>query len=67
MAAGMLQQQQQEEQEDKLDELSVSQSVIFVLLAQLGRRFPREPKSFSLRLAFASISFGGFIVISLYR
>ena len=48
-------------------ELSMAQSVIFVMFAQIGRRFPKEPKSAAIRMAFVSISFGGFIVISLYR
>ncbi|TRY76595.1 hypothetical protein TCAL_05323 [Tigriopus californicus] len=48
-------------------ELSISFALVFVLLSHLGRRVPREPKANSLRLAFFSISFGGFILISLYR
>lgn len=49
------------------DFFSFSTSWVFVLLAFLGRRFPREPQAMSLRLAFASVSIGGFIVICLYR
>ena len=42
-------------------------STVFVFFAQIGRRFPMEPKNTAMRIAFVSVSFGGFIVISLYR
>jgi len=47
--------------------LSLNSTAVFVWLAFLGRRFPKEPSANSVRLAFAAISLGGFAVISLYR
>ena len=39
----------------------------FLYLSHIGRRFPKEPQEISLRTAFVSISFCGFMVITLYR
>ena len=39
----------------------------FLYLSHLGRRFPKEPQEVSLRTAFFSISFCGFMIITLYR
>ncbi len=46
---------------------SLGSAASFVVLAYLGRRFPKEPLANSLRLAFATVSLSGFILISLYR
>ena len=52
----------------KNDDFSLLQTTSFSLFfAQIGRRFPAEPGSSSSRLAFASISLGGFITVSIYR
>ena len=39
----------------------------FLYLSHIGRRFPKEPQEISLRTAFVSISFCGFMVITLYK
>lgn len=39
----------------------------FLYLANLGRRFPKEPLENSLRTAFLSVSLSGFLLITLYR
>ena len=39
----------------------------FLFLSHIGRRFPKEPNEFSIRIAFASISLCGFFLITLYR
>ena len=39
----------------------------FLYLSHIGRRFPKEPQEISLRTAFVSISFCGFMIITLYR
>ena len=39
----------------------------FLYLSHIGRRFPKEPIESSLRVAFASVSISGFMVITLYR
>ena len=58
-----------DDRQDELrsDNFNVGAIAAFVLMAQIGRRFRREPTSSSIRIAFVSISFGGFVIISLYR
>lgn len=42
-------------------------SVVYVWFALVGRRFHREPEDAATRVAFVSISLGGFFIICLYR
>ncbi len=46
---------------------SIRMAFAFTALSQIGKRFPVEPDSSSLRLGFFCISFCGFTLISLYR
>ena len=39
----------------------------FLYLSHLGRRFHKEPGKTSLRIAFATVSFCGFVLVTLYR
>ena len=43
------------------------QSLSFVILSTIGKRFPVEPHSMSGKMAFLTVSLVGFILISLYR
>ena len=52
---------------DEKEHFSSVGALLFVGMAHIGRRFPKEPKSTSSRVAFASVSIGGFILISVYR
>ena len=45
----------------------LAKCAVFGLFALIGKRFPVEPRCISARVAFFSISFSGFIIISLYR
>ena len=52
--------------------ISSFQSRILILMVnlqifQIGKRFPVEPNSFSLRTSFFFISFSGFLLMCLYR
>ena len=42
-------------------------SVVYAWFAFVGRRFHREPEDNATRIAFVSVSFGGFFIICLYR
>lgn len=46
---------------------SMKTLIAFLYLSHLGRRFPREPRKMSLKVAFVSVSFCGFMLITLYR
>ena len=46
-----------------LDILSAKFAFTYPLFALVGRRYPTEPAKMSIRIAFLSISFGGFVFI----
>ena len=46
-----------------LDRLSANFAFIYPLFAMVGRRYPTEPVTLSIRIAFLSMSFGGFVLI----
>ena len=53
--------------DSKFFSLTATKALIFSMLSTLAKRFPFEPNSSACRIAFVTISFAGFIFISLYR
>ena len=46
---------------------TVSRSLVFSTYSAIAKRFPFEPKTFTCRVAFLSISLAGFVLINLYK
>ena len=47
--------------------MTTGKAFLFSLYSTIAKRFPSEPDSVACRIAFVTVSFAGFIIISLYR